>query len=101
LKTRATIGSSRTRAAFCPYCLKVLDGVTGVAFDSNVAPTLKPDDLSICAYCGEVLRWDGRGYRAATAKEAAELYSEHPWLRDFVRERIAKVKERKANAPTN
>jgi hypothetical protein len=38
------------KAARCPACLKSNDGATSMREDA----TPKPDDLSVCIYCGQV-----------------------------------------------
>jgi hypothetical protein len=38
------------KAARCPACLKTLDGAT----DLKGQATPKPDDLSVCVYCGQI-----------------------------------------------
>ena len=90
----AVISSSRTSPALCPYCARTLDAVTGAGFNGDDAP-IQPGDTSVCGYCGEVLRWDGRIYRKATPEETAAMYKHHGWLIDFIRDRVS----RKATEP--
>ena len=70
-KRFATIGTKQMPAALCPYCGETLDAVTGVGFDTAVAPKIQAGNYSVCCYCLEVLCYDGRFYRRVTAQKAS------------------------------
>lgn len=89
----AAIGSDRTAPMSCPYCRKLLDAVTGVAYDSTVAPKIEPGDHSMCAYCFKILLFDGTGYRRVSPGKAAVVFERSKLLRDFRASQIQKRKE--------
>ena len=77
----------------CP-CGNVLDGVMGIHGDR--AP--RPGDVSICAYCGQWLRYEEGDTFALTTFEEATAGLEAEQIRGariaeaFIRERIAREK---------
>lgn len=63
-------GSFRHTATQCPDCGKVLDAAKSA--DGDRAP--KPDDLSVCLYCGSILQFDaGMSLVALTPTELRRL----------------------------
>jgi hypothetical protein len=43
----------------CPKCGKQIDGATGLSDEKySEPPQPKPGDLSVCMYCGALLRYD-------------------------------------------
>lgn len=46
--------SGRMPETHCPCCEEMLDAVTSL--DADGAP--EPGDVSLCAYCGEILQFD-------------------------------------------
>lgn len=71
----------------CPTCQTVNDGLTGGTTRANPSE----GDVSVCAYCGEILIFTGsaeRGYglREPTADELQEIRRCTPWIDRLVEE---------------
>ena len=47
--------TTRLAPALCPHCGHLIDGASPV---STVRGKPRPDDLTVCAYCAEVLQFD-------------------------------------------
>ena len=61
----------------CPYCEKLLDGASGI--DHKRVP--KPDDLTVCIYCAQILRFDAHMMlRKVTPHELNALRRAEPKL---------------------
>lgn len=65
-----TIETFKTKENKCPLCDKKLDAVTGVLGKKDRP---KPDDFSMCAYCGVILRFnEDLSFRAVPDTELIE-----------------------------
>jgi hypothetical protein len=61
---------------FCPWCGKKLDAATGAGHDESVTP----GDISICAYCGEVMLFErDLKTRRPTELELIEIQRSESW----------------------
>lgn len=79
IKTEAKMG-------ICPYCGRTIEAVTGVSL-SNVGPTIAAGSYLICAYCCELMCYDGTIFAQVSPEEAARVLESNPlWskLRDAV-----------------
>lgn len=74
----------------CPYCKKQVEAATG-AIDPKAIP--KPEDVSICFYCGEIMIFaqlpgnDHMVYRKPSPEELVEILRDCPAL-NAVQKRI-------------
>ena len=57
-----------TLPSHCPVCEGELDAVTSLGHTD----ALRPGDISLCFYCGELLEWRGDGYSRATPESLKE-----------------------------
>lgn len=51
--------SEKLLLQYCPECRAGLDGALEVKGDEETKP--KPGDISVCFYCGTILKWDKSG----------------------------------------
>jgi hypothetical protein len=62
------------RSRECPVCHRVCDAYTAVSVDADdPVPSMKPGDVTLCAYCGTILMVTTIGWRPATEAEVADL----------------------------
>lgn len=60
------------KPAMCPYCGAKFDAVTGVSMNGT-EPMIEAGDHSICAYCRNLMRYDGKVFTQVTPEEAAQV----------------------------
>jgi len=76
LERMSTHRTHHTEPSPCPKCGKMMDAATALGTVDGRAPEPRPGDVSLCAYCGEILCFDG-DVRLQCAKDE-DLASFHP-----------------------
>lgn len=66
-------GAGRMPEAHCPTCDEKLDAVTSI--DADGMP--ERGDISLCAYCGEILEFDDNMQLIVITEEAWEITPQH------------------------
>ena len=68
----------------CPKCQRLIDGGTGISYQ-EASKSPKPGDISVCLYCGALLRYDEqRRSRLVDRKERRELFRQHPEVKELI-----------------
>lgn len=72
----------------CPQCSKALDAATSATGDSLAVP--KKDDLSVCFYCGTILKFGGKRMEYLEERELQAIHPDDRRLLEKLREQIQK-----------
>jgi len=78
----------------CPYCEASIDAATGVG-DPDITP--KPEDFSVCVYCGGILIFNGDGYWERMPEEVFSTMA--PNERELLARARSVVKRLRAGRP--
>jgi hypothetical protein len=72
------------KARECPTCKSKLDGSTGIEVNGlNPPTTLEEGDVSLCAYCGELLLFENDQHKLVTEDIVKELQTDPAEWRVF------------------
>lgn len=72
----------------CPQCSKILDAATSAKGDSLVTPA--EGDLSVCFYCGTLLKFGWEGMEYIEEKDLQAIHPDDRRLLEKLREQIQK-----------
>lgn len=70
-----SVATFRDKLRVCPSCGKKLDGTTCIGDDDP--RRIEPGDVTICAYCYQLLFTTEEGFRVATKEELSALDAGH------------------------
>ncbi len=99
MKRKASLTVNRMTTHPCPGCGAHLEGATGVKIGSEAgemppAPVPKEGDITICCYCGALLKYGPSLSVLKTSEEEERQVLATPYIGDLLRWRRALVAQR-------
>lgn len=74
---KVAIMATEAKPGICPYCFETLEAVTGVSMDGDT-PRIKAGCYSVCAFCRELMGYDGKIFVKVSPEEAAQVMVSDP-----------------------